>query len=77
MGSNWNQSTTIRYNGGYCGQTPFEKTRKGSGNTDVHCIICVLCTVCANQIAEFSYVTLATFVMKSVHKLLLQRLTML
>ena len=29
MGSNQNQSTTIRYNGGYCCQTSFEKTRKG------------------------------------------------
>ena len=28
MGSNWNQSTTIRYNRGYCCQTPFKKTQE-------------------------------------------------
>ena len=55
-----------------------KKTRKGLGNTAIHCLDCVLCTVCANQIAEFSYVMLmATFVIKSAHKLLLQGLTML
>ena len=78
MGSNWNQSTTIRYNRGYCGQTPFKKPKKGSGNTAINCLVCMLCTVRANQFAEFSYVMLmATFVIRSVHKLVSSNLTKL
>ena len=55
-----------------------KKTKKGSGKTTIHCLVRMLCTVCANQFGEISYVTLmATFVIRSVHELLLQSLTML
>ena len=50
MGSNWNQSTTIRYNRGYCCQTPFEKTRKGvgqHGRTLHH--LCALYSACQSD----------------------------
>ena len=43
----------------------------------MHWLVRVVSTVGANQIAEFSYVMLmATFVIRSVHELLLQSLTM-
>ena len=55
-----------------------KKTKKGSGNTAIHWLVHVLCTVCTNQFGEFSYVMLmATFVIKSVHKLVSSDLTKL
>ena len=45
-GSNWNQSTTIRYNRGYCCQTPFKKNQEGIyGHMTIHCLVCMLCKV--------------------------------
>ena len=50
MGSNWNQSTTIRYNGGYCCQTPFEKNQEGVWQ-HVHTLPCLraLYSVCQSD----------------------------
>ena len=51
-------------------------SKKPRRDMAIHCLLRMLCTVCANQFGEISYVTLmATFVIKSVHKLVSSDLT--